>query len=179
MAGDLANAAPAPSDAGLMSATASKKRRRQCVMLAQRDGPLCWLCNEFMPEDDRHVTLVIPRSRGGTRILENSRLAHERCNNERPTEFVVSNHAAQRFREHVRPDLDESAAGDELRRLLYAGREVDRPDYLNACARAEIWMLIAPNVFVPCGARDGRLIAITVMRSTLRTRPRVITQAAA
>lgn len=151
---------------------AEGKRHKQAA-LERRDGLLCWLCEEYMPDDDRHITLVIPRSRGGTREFANCRLAHGRCNNERPLNFVASAHAAQRFREQLRPDLNETAAGDELLGLLYAGRQIDQPSSLNN-ARADLWMLIAPGVFVPIGVRDGCLVAITVMRKTLRTRTRLV-----
>lgn len=58
--------------------------------LAQRDGPVCWLCgNEVDPAAPRgsgwagSVDHVVPRARGGGDEPGNLRLAHRTCNSRR------------------------------------------------------------------------------------------------
>ncbi|MDP9434595.1 MAG: HNH endonuclease [Actinomycetota bacterium] len=77
--------------------------------LADRDGPLCWLCgNEVSPSAPRgsrdagSVDHVVPRARGGGDEDDNLRLAHRACNSRRgsrlpeldwPREVPVVDHA--------------------------------------------------------------------------------------
>ena len=48
--------------------------------LLRRDGDKCWLCDKFMPINDRTVEHLIARSQGGRSNLDNLVLTHERCN---------------------------------------------------------------------------------------------------
>jgi hypothetical protein len=58
-----------------------KGARAQILMLAHRDGFLCSLCGENMPDvGDIEVDHVVPVSKGGTSDPENLKLAHSRCN---------------------------------------------------------------------------------------------------
>lgn len=77
--------------------------------LAERDGPLCWLCgNEVDPAAPRgsgwagSIDHVVPRARGGGSEPANLRLAHRSCNSRRgsrvpeldwPREVPVVDHA--------------------------------------------------------------------------------------
>jgi len=70
----------------LRSAARERKARRRgaremILRLAHRDGFLCSLCDEPMPDvSDIEVDHVIPVSKGGTSEIENLKLAHSRCN---------------------------------------------------------------------------------------------------
>jgi len=57
-----------------------KKQRRALV---ERDGVMCWICGEFMPEDDRTLDRIVPGAKGGTYAQTNLRLAHMKCNGKR------------------------------------------------------------------------------------------------
>lgn len=59
------------------------RTEKQIAALVIRDGTLCWLCNAFMPKNDRTRDHVIPRSKGGSNKLSNLRLAHGFCNSKR------------------------------------------------------------------------------------------------
>lgn len=74
-----------------------KRRGIRITMLLCRDGDLCWICglkldrrnrNEFSPG---YITFdhVIPRALGGIDSIENIRLAHKKCNNERGNDPVL------------------------------------------------------------------------------------------
>lgn len=67
------------------SKRSKNKVRRLRERVAERDGEECWWC--IMPgTDDDPLTLEhVPRlARGGTWNLENLRLAHRSCNQDRP-----------------------------------------------------------------------------------------------
>lgn len=56
-------------------------RNERIALLAERDGPDCFLCsNPFKTEDAITFDHWIPQSKGGTWELKNLRLAHKRCN---------------------------------------------------------------------------------------------------
>lgn len=69
----------------------AKQRGLTITRLLARDGDRCAICD--LPLDRRlkdgndpmYITLdhIVPRSRGGHSDLENLRLAHQLCNNER------------------------------------------------------------------------------------------------
>ena len=85
----LSTASP-PEDVGVLEKRREKDRERQArrrgardqiLMLAQRDGFLCSLCGENMPDvGDIEVDHVVPVSKGGGSETENLKLAHSRCN---------------------------------------------------------------------------------------------------
>lgn len=46
----------------------------------ERDGGICWLCDEPVPREDFHLDHIIPVSKGGPTEPWNLRVAHPRCN---------------------------------------------------------------------------------------------------
>jgi 5-methylcytosine-specific restriction endonuclease McrA len=63
-----------------------KKRRHrnnQIQKLLERDGDKCWLCKNPL-NGDYSLDHVKCHSDGGKKILENLRLTHTKCNNQRP-----------------------------------------------------------------------------------------------
>jgi 5-methylcytosine-specific restriction endonuclease McrA len=57
-----------------------EKRR---IRLEQRDGNMCWLCNLPFGESGplrKTIDHVIPESLGGSKSIQNLRLAHKLCN---------------------------------------------------------------------------------------------------
>lgn len=68
------------------------------IALVERDGTLCQLCNEEMPEDDRTIDHIVPRSDSGDHKLENLQLAHAACNSRRQSMPMDEWHAY--YKEH-------------------------------------------------------------------------------
>lgn len=57
-------------------------------MLINRDGMVCGICKEPIEKmSDVTIDHIEPASKGGTDKLENLRLAHEFCNNQRGSGF--------------------------------------------------------------------------------------------
>ncbi len=64
---------------------------RKLIRIRRRDGQRCWLCGEhldFRRDENGAVPgvtadHVVPRSHGGPDSIDNLRLAHSKCNNER------------------------------------------------------------------------------------------------
>src|SRR5690242_6789471 len=61
------------------------RRAHAVARLVDRDGNHCWYCGFTFSDGDRTCTVdhVLPRSRGGTNVLANLRLACFYCNNRR------------------------------------------------------------------------------------------------
>lgn len=60
-----------------------------------RDGNKCWICGKKMNRKTNHpmsmsIDHLVQRKYGGSNKLENLRLAHKRCNNERDYSFSPS-----------------------------------------------------------------------------------------
>lgn len=75
---------------GAPSKLGSKDRRRRVQALIERDGLACCFCGKPIkpdaPANAREalsIEHVIPRSEGGPNALENLKLAHRGCNNDR------------------------------------------------------------------------------------------------
>ena len=61
-----------------------RERRWNKKMLIRRDGTLCAICGEpMLTMDDITIDHRVPLSRGGLDVLDNLRLAHVKCNEER------------------------------------------------------------------------------------------------
>lgn len=80
----------------------------------------------------------------------------------------VSDHAAVRFRERVRPGLSRHEAGIELARLCREfGSRVDRPAWLPAesmdSGAVDFWLEVAPGVIVACARTARWPVAVTVL----------------
>lgn len=57
-----------------------KHERRDCVeKLLERDGDLCYLCDQPL-DGERSIDHVVPLVKGGKDNMSNYRLAHHRCN---------------------------------------------------------------------------------------------------
>jgi 5-methylcytosine-specific restriction endonuclease McrA len=80
-----------------------ERRRRAYVLLAQRQGPTCAYCRVRLTEPGldgatepttRTLDHFIPKSRGGSSLLDNIVLACDRCNGAKgdklPLEFIAS-----------------------------------------------------------------------------------------
>jgi 5-methylcytosine-specific restriction endonuclease McrA len=71
--------------------TETKKRRTQSryltheVMLkvVRRDGQICQICHQPVPDDQVEFDHIIPFSKGGPTTADNLRLVHEACNGEK------------------------------------------------------------------------------------------------
>lgn len=68
------------------------KRRMRSVV--RRDGSMCWLCGcevDFTVHYQDHMAAsldhVIPKCRGGTKTIDNLKLAHKICNSSRADKF--------------------------------------------------------------------------------------------
>jgi 5-methylcytosine-specific restriction endonuclease McrA len=61
----------------------SHVNRRIKEKLAERDGEICQLCGNSLILAEATLDHKIPRSKGGTRNLENLQLAHADCNRQR------------------------------------------------------------------------------------------------
>jgi 5-methylcytosine-specific restriction endonuclease McrA len=57
-----------------------------------RDGHFCWLCGRITGRGEDAATLdhVIPQARGGADTVDNLRVAHKRCNEQRGDAEAVS-----------------------------------------------------------------------------------------
>lgn len=65
-----------------------REHRWNRAALIKRDGMVCALCKEpILHMRDLTIDHVVPLARGGTDKLENLRLAHEFCNNQRGDGF--------------------------------------------------------------------------------------------
>jgi 5-methylcytosine-specific restriction endonuclease McrA len=64
-------------------ALSPKQRTRFRAALLEMHGPNCWLCNKRIRNETPTLDHVVPRALGGRNVLENLRLAHERCNMKR------------------------------------------------------------------------------------------------
>jgi hypothetical protein len=78
----------------------------------------------------------------------------------------VSEHAADRFAQRVRPGLDPAQARDELARLVREfGRRVEWPEWCHARSEKGFGVEVSDGVVVvvePSSDRRGRLVAVTV-----------------
>jgi 5-methylcytosine-specific restriction endonuclease McrA len=64
------------------------------TQLLRRDGNMCQLCQEPMTNmDEVTVDHIQPTSQGGTDRLDNLRLVHEGCNQERGPGFFLEKRA--------------------------------------------------------------------------------------
>jgi hypothetical protein len=82
----------------------------------------------------------------------------------------ISQHAVQRYRERIKPGLDEAGARVELERLRAVGTVVrEPPRWLHAADRAPCYLLLGDDVALPLlRVADGGWIASTcVPKSTL------------
>lgn len=60
---------------------AAKKRMWSINRLVQRDGGECYLCHEvFKSKSDITIDHLVPKSKGGSDLIDNLRLAHVDCN---------------------------------------------------------------------------------------------------
>lgn len=59
---------------------AKGKTRRVLKAILERDGTDCWLCGKHMPENDRTIEHLNPRSLGGGDEMDNLAAAHRQCN---------------------------------------------------------------------------------------------------
>ena len=86
---------------------------------------------------------------------------------------LVSTHATEQYRHHVRPGLDAAAACLELERLCRAGEiSSTAPEWLNAAKHAPHYLLLAGEVALPIRPQAGGWIATTCLtqRTLLPTR---------
>lgn len=72
----------------------SLPRRWQKSHLIKKYGNICSVCEEpFLNKKEITIDHVIPESKGGLDVIENMKLAHDRCNqlkgNMTPEEFVI------------------------------------------------------------------------------------------
>jgi len=88
----------------------TKKRRRRTSIVGDRDGWICWICNQAvvqgLPANDlMHASLdhVIPRSLGGSNGISNLRLSHHKCNHERDAQQSRAPWALEQGRSSVAP----------------------------------------------------------------------------
>lgn len=65
-----------------------KSYRQAKLKLLERDGDLCFYCNEKLGQDIT-VEHLIPLTAGGKNELSNMVLAHYKCNNEQGTKTIV------------------------------------------------------------------------------------------
>ncbi len=87
----------------------------------------------------------------------------------------ISQHAVQRYRERIKPGLDEAAARSELERLRAVGTVVrEPPTWLHAADHAPCYLLFGDDVALPLLRHsDGGWVASTcVPRSTLTSERR-------
>ena len=105
------------------------KLPRDVIRLRQRDGDACWLCGcpvDFSISDRKNPKVwsrdhVIPRSWGGSDLLENLRLAHQGCNESRGCK---SPRGVRRIpRSDISWDDRMSARQPAGGRVLYLGEE--------------------------------------------------------
>ena len=69
-------------------ATETKKFRRHSrhipqdliLKVARRDGQICQICHQPVPDDQVQLDHIIPHSRGGPLTADNLRLVHKACN---------------------------------------------------------------------------------------------------
>lgn len=62
---------------------AVRRRINRLCRLFERDGDKCWLCGDPLTMETATEDHYIPKSKGGTRKLDNLRLACFPCNNKR------------------------------------------------------------------------------------------------
>lgn len=62
-----------------------------------RDAYVCWLCHKYIPEGERSIDHVIPRSKGGGHEDSNLASAHMRCNASRKDKTVLPRARPSRF----------------------------------------------------------------------------------
>lgn len=66
-------------------------RNADLVALMLRDGMVCYLCGSGPIDDDPwEVEHVVPKCRGGSDDLNNKKLAHRWCNNEKSDHPVAA-----------------------------------------------------------------------------------------
>lgn len=79
-----------PVKNSLTSAAATTRRQQ----LFDRDGSVCQICTNEFPPDKLNLDHIIPRSRGGSNVLENLQLTCYFCNTLKgsmlPEEFTKS-----------------------------------------------------------------------------------------
>jgi len=61
----------------------TSRAKRIRIELLERDGTCCKLCGHEMPEGDRTIDHIIPRSEEGNNDISNLQLAHAACNSHR------------------------------------------------------------------------------------------------
>lgn len=79
-----------------------KHRGHRVTKLMCRDGTDCTICREPLDrhlhdvDDPMYITFdhIIPRSKGGTDHLDNLRLAHKRCNEQRGNDPITEEEEA-------------------------------------------------------------------------------------
>jgi hypothetical protein len=64
--------------------------RIDMATLVQRDKRRCWLCTEYVRDDERTIDHVWPIAKGGQHIWSNVRLAHRRCNSAKRDRLVTA-----------------------------------------------------------------------------------------
>ncbi len=86
----------------------------------------------------------------------------------------ISAHAVDRYRERIKPGLDEAAARIELERLRAVGTVVrEPPTWLHAADHAPCYLLFGDDIVLPLLHADGGWIASTcVPKSTLTSERR-------
>lgn len=67
----------------IVTTLGSKQRKKIRRAVRMRDGDHCWICLKLMHTHDMSIDHVIPKSDGGTNVLENFKLAHRFCNESR------------------------------------------------------------------------------------------------
>ncbi len=67
----------------MASKIGSKDKARRFRALIERDGDFCHYCGVVLSDESRSMDHIVPRSRGGTNVLENLVLACKPCNNKK------------------------------------------------------------------------------------------------
>jgi hypothetical protein len=65
------------------TARSKRGRRRIVAALIARDGPNCGICNQRIDPTTATIDHIVPKSKGGTNLLYNLQLAHDRCNQDK------------------------------------------------------------------------------------------------
>lgn len=81
------------------------------------------------------------------------------------TGVIVCEHAVRRYHERVRPGLDLTMAGRELRKLIHGARlHPDGPAWTTARPKTVAWILLGDDIALPLvNAGPGRLMAVTCL----------------
>lgn len=56
--------------------------------LIERDGNICYLCGEYIPQRQRSIDHVVPLSKGGADDMSNYKLTHIKCNVDKGNDLI-------------------------------------------------------------------------------------------